>query len=179
MQAARIVPPTGDGRHRAHCQLCRQLDVDQLAELERLYLAWHSPAELLEALDLAEQLTPVNVRSHAAFYSLDLVRAQHRARALGRLVEAGIAAALDGQATPRDALAALKQLDDLDPGAGYGQAPTPAEPAAPVELTWEQRVRLRGQAVADLPAQLRETAVRADPVPSARAELPACRLLDV
>ncbi len=130
----RIVP-ANDAQHRAPCRVC-QLGPDQLAELERAYIAWTTVPELAQLYDVPE----TSIRRHAAFYSLSLFRSASIREGYARLIAAGLEKRDD--ITPDHALRALIRLDEMtEPApaqhAGRGDPAGQAEP-----MTWEREVRM-------------------------------------
>jgi hypothetical protein len=116
-----------DDRHRSRCRTCKSAD---LAEIERGYLSWEPVRRLAAVFEVDEK----SIRRHVAWFGLDLTRNANWERALGRIVEAGVEKALEGEATLDHAIRAAKLLAHLSPAS--------PQAAAGREPTWEESIRL-------------------------------------
>jgi hypothetical protein len=137
--------PWSDESHRRRCVLCRD-HADQLDALEAGYLNWIPTADLALQVGVGSQV----IREHAAAYLWDLRRCAELAPAYSKLIESGVQAALDGQATPAHALQALRDMqrssgrsarvsDPADEQAGTRQV-VESEGGA-VVLSYEEKIR--------------------------------------
>ena len=128
---ARIVP-ANDAQHRAPCRVC-QLGPDQLAELERAYIAWTTVPELAQMYGVSES----SIRRHAAFYSLSLFRSASIRSGYARLIAAGLEKRDD--ITPDHALRSLVELGKLAGHTDAGQVDPGGESDA---MSWECELRM-------------------------------------
>ena len=128
---SRIVP-ADENRHRTPCRVC-QLSPDQLAELERAYIAWTTVPELAQIYGVSES----SIRRHAAFYSLSLFRSASIRSGYARLIAAGLEKRDD--ITPDHALRSLVELGKLAGNTNAGQVDPGGESGA---MSWECELRM-------------------------------------
>ena len=119
-------------QHRTPCRVC-QLGPDQLAELERAYIAWTTVPELAQMYGVSEN----SIRRHAAFYSLSLFRSASIRSGYARLIAAGLEKRDD--ITPDHALRSLVELGKL---AGYTDAGQVDPGGGSDAMSWECELRM-------------------------------------